>query len=488
MLLALATGCGILTSCNEKDSSNYISPVNVAVTSFSLKADYKNPGLDSVYFTIDLKNGVIFNADSLRKGTNVSKVIPEITFSTNISEATIIMSGGEVLEGESDYRTNPNDSIDFTGDVWLRVKADNNEISKTYRIKVNVHRMATDSLFWNEMSFNGLSTRLQNPRSMKTVQVSGMPASLVEESDGSYSLVKYNSVENLDYSVNELQLPFIPAVETLSSSGEKVWILDRAGELWEGTPDFQTWTDTGEKWSAMIGVYQSTAIGLRETDSETVFSQYPALDINPTAIPDDFPTSGFSNFVTLENKWTSSPVAFFIGGITRSGSFSDCTWAFDGSEWIKLSSGGIPALEGASLIPYYHYRPSADGKSMIEYNVWLMLGGREADGTFNRDLYISYDNGVNWALGTTTLQLPEIIPSMVYCDNLVIDIEKSADLSAGWTEALSAKKKVNYWTDGDIINWECPYIYLFGGYSPENKLYTTIWRGVLGRLTFTPVI
>ena len=125
---------------------------------------------------------------------------------------------------------------------------------------------------------------------------------------------------------------------------------------------------------------------------------------------------------------------------------------------------------------------------MIEYNVWLLVGGKKEDGSFNRDVYISYDNGVNWTLGTSSMQLPDIIPAMAYCDNIVVNLDKSGDLSAGWSRAGSPRHRVNYWVDGDKITWECPYIYLFGGYSPDNKLYTTIWRGVLGRLTFMPVI
>ena len=146
-----ALGTSSLTSCNEKTRDTFLNPENLAVTSFSLKADSDNPGLDSVYFSIDLKNGIIFNADSLRKGTAINKVVPSISFSNTPSEATIIMSGGTTREGEVDYKKNPTDSIDFTGDVLLRVAASEGEISMTYRIKVNVHKIETDSLFWDEI-------------------------------------------------------------------------------------------------------------------------------------------------------------------------------------------------------------------------------------------------------------------------------------------------------------------------------------------------
>lgn len=486
---AILTGSAALTACNEKsDSDPYLNPVNLAVKTFSLKADYNNPGLDSVFFSIDLEHGVIFNADSLRKGTAIDKVIPLITFSSTPSEATIIMSGGTTREGEVDFKENPTDSIDFTGDVQLRVKASKNEIGMTYRIKVNVHQIETDSIFWDEVSYTGAISRLDNPKDMKTVEIGDMPVSVIAERDGSYSVVRYESVIDMKASVAELKLPFEPALQTLCATDDSVWILDTKGELWQADTALTKWSSTGETWTALIGTYNSSAIGLKKSGSSSLYAQYPKENLNETEVAEGFPTSGFSNFVTLANKWTSSPVAFFAGGVNTDGTFSDSTWAFDGTEWICLSTGGIPAVEGPTLVPYYHYRPSADGTSMIEYKVWLLLGGKMADGEFNRDLYISYDNGVNWTLGTQRMQLPEIMPSLYYCDNVVVEIDKSADLSAGWTKAYRHPRRIDFSVSGDEITWECPYIYLFGGFNADNKLNSTIWRGVLGRLTFTPII
>lgn len=488
-ILCILTGIGTMSSCNSEGSSfEYVNPVNLAVTSFSLTYDTKNPGLDSVYFTIDLDHGVIFNADSLRKGTQIDKLIPKITFSSTVSEATIIMSGGTTREGEVDYKKNPTDSIDFTGNVQLRVKADKNEIGMTYTLKVNVHKIETDSLFWDELSYRDLPTRLKDPEMMKTVSIDGKPISLVKEKDGSFTKISYESLADLTYTTSEIVLPFTPQLQTMCAADSEVWVLDTEGYLWKGDTALSSWNNTGENWTALIGTYNSSAVGIKSAGETKVFAQYPQVNLNEKEVPSDFPVKGYSNFVTLTNKWTLSPVAFFTGGVENDGSISDSTWAFDGAEWIRLGEGGIPPLEGASIIPYYHFRRSASGSSMIEYNVWMILGGRKPDGSFNRNVYISYDNGVNWTLGTTSMQLPEIMPAMFYCDNIVANIDRSANLSDAWKSAKKSQRKLNYWVNGDIITWECPYIFLFGGYSPQGKLYTTIWRGVLGRLTFVPVI
>lgn len=488
-IAAILIGAGIFSSCNkDSDTEIYQAPVNLAVTAFSLKADSDNPGLDSAYFAIDLDHGVIFNADSLRKGTRVDKIVANITFSSTVSEAVIEMTGGTTREGEIDYKANPTDSIDFTGDVVLRVKADNNSIGTSYRIKVNVHNTDTDSLYWDQTARTALPSRLGDPRRQKTVRADKLIISLIEEKDGTYTYASSDNPEEYVWSKRETTFPFVPDISTLTSTGDRLWILADDGSLHMADNEMSSWTDTGQIWSYMIGDYVGSVIGLRNSEGATVFAQYPAGDMAVREIPADFPVDGTSNFVTIANKWTSSPVAFFTGGIMADGTYSDITWAFDGSEWVKLGKGGLPALEGASVIPYYNYRPSSDGKSMIEYDVWMLLGGRRSDGSFNRTVYISYNNGVNWATGASSLQLPDDIPAMIEVDNIVSNHRMSANLSDAWKKTARSPRRITVETEGDRVIWECPYIYLFGGYAPDGTLYDTVWQGVLTRLTFTPII
>lgn len=477
----------MISSCNEKsDSDLYLNPVNVAVTSFKIKTDAGTQELDSTFFTIDLEKGVIFNADSLRKGTDVSKLVASISFSNTVSEAKIIMEGGSTRTGEIDYKENPTDSIDFTGNVRLEVKADNNNIGTSYTIKVNVHTVDNDSLYWDSTAYNTLPARTAAPTRQKTVQIGETAYCLIEESDGTLTFRTSDDIEAWKWEDVSTTFPFTPEIETLSSSTDKLWILDNAGELYSLEPG-GAWTATGCKWMSIIGGYNNTIVGLEQKGGKTYFAQYPKTDINACEIPADFPVSNRSNFVTLSNKWTSSPVAFFAGGRTAGGDMSNTTWAFDGAEWIRLCEGGIPALEGASLLQYYNFRPSSSSNSMIEYQVWMLLGGRLESGEPNRTVYVSYDNGVNWAQGTSSLQLPTVIPAMVDCDNIVIDKEMSSDLADLWT-VTQKPAKIKYELDGTVIRWECPYIYLFGGYAADGTLYNTVWRGVLTRLTFTPII
>ena len=73
LIAAVAAG---LTSCNT--DSYYYTEANYTgapVTSFSLKSNKDVlANLDSVFFSIDLVNGRIFNAEPLPKGTDITKL------------------------------------------------------------------------------------------------------------------------------------------------------------------------------------------------------------------------------------------------------------------------------------------------------------------------------------------------------------------------------------------------------------------------------
>jgi len=485
------------TSCNEKLSSDdsdtpvsVINVANVAVTSFSLKGDDEvAENIDSVFFSIDLEHGVIFNADSLPKGTKIDKLVPVIRYSNYVYSALLIQEGGTTRTDTVNYATNPNDSIDFTGKVRLKLATYDELVKKEYVIKVNVHQQEPDSLEWDEMALVSVPSRLSDPKNQKSVEFKSEVVSLIEENDGSYTLSTSDNLYDNRWTRTAVTLPFTPDVRSLAAADNNLFILDSNGILYTSA-DGKQWTPTGETWNSIIGGYNDTALGIKTTSTGLVYSQYPLSGLTETVIDTDFPVSGHSNFVKHSNKWTLSPVGFFCGGVRADGTLSSGTWAFDGTNWIELTSGGFPAVKGASLIPYFAFRNTENNLEQTQLEAWLVAGGEMADGTFNRTVYISYDNGVNWRKGDKLLQLPDIIPAMTSCDNVVLYTEKHDNLSDAWkimTPAAS-RRKVKWSVNGDIITWECPYIYLIGGFDTRHQLYNTIWRGALNRLSFAPII
>lgn len=484
IFLTVATGLSI-ASCNKKSDETeiYLTPSNVAVTSFVLNADDDvMENLDSVFFSIDLENGVIFNADSLPVDTKIDKLVATIKYSSYITKATIKMEEGQTRTGEINYIESPTDSIDFTGKVILTISTDNDELSHDYLIKVNVHKEKSDSLMWFNRDNERLPSRLDNPKNQKSLNFNGTVVSLIEENDGTYTFATSSDIYSKQWQKRAITFPFTPDVRSLFATATSLVILDTAGVMYEST-DGQSWTATGETWSAMLGAYLDTVIGIKTEGGTRVYAQYPMKNLNVSTIDSDFPISGFSNFEILANKWTSSPVGFFVGGVCADGTLSNATWAFDGYNWIKLAEGGVPKIQGTSLIPYYGFRYTSSDWVQTEFPVWMVIGGTLDEDEQNSLVYISYDNGVTWSKGSESLQLPEEIPAMTGCDCLVVQRREQANFSDAWKT-----RSHNIEVDGDIIYWDCPYIYMMGGFSRSGNLYNTIWQGVLARLTFTPVI
>lgn len=497
IFLILATALFAAASCNKHDDDtiDYTSTPSVAVTNFTLKANPKvMANLDSVFFSIDIEHGVIFNADSLPKGTDVSRLLAVISYPATVAEAIITMGATDKLEEQTiDYRKNPSDSIDFTRPVTISLTAADGTTKASYRIKVNVHHNDPDSLIWDRLAVDRLPSRLGAPKAIKTASIASMVYCLIEERDASYTMATTESPMSREWTRLAVAAPEPLRVSTLRASAGELFILGRSGALYR-SPDGCTWSATGHTWINILGDYSGTLLGIAG-DSDTglrhaSFPESAALAGNP--IKEGFPVDGFSNLGTISSSWASSPTAILTGGILPDGSPTGATWAFDGSSWAKISAVPVPDVSGATMFPYHSYRKTSTSWIQTDYDVWMLLGGTLADGSLNHTLYISYDNGVTWLIAPDLMQLPEFIPAMTGADAIVASSPMSADLADAWnTRANPAQRpwmKIAYNIDGYEISWECPYLFLFGGYGADAILFDSIWRGVLARLTYTPLI
>ena len=481
-----------LASCNSKEESEepkYEPAPTVAVNSFKLTADARvMPNLDSVYFSIDLNRGIIFNADSLPKGTAITRLTPVITFPSTVTSATIVMEGGSHREGSVDYKKSPTDTIDFSGNVKLILATEDDALTRTYTIKINVHKAVADSLMWDRMADTPLPSRLSAPKNQKTVALGKRSFTLVEESDASLTMSVCDDLKTGKWTKHALSLPFKPQIRTLAASDDALYILDNDGRLFTST-DGLSWSDTATAWSRILGGYGKRLLGLKADGSRTLHDIYPRPEgFTPSEIASDFPTDDYSNMLGFSSKWADNPYAYISGG-RRGDTLLSATWAFDGSDWAKISNAPLPPLREALMVPYFVYRKTSTSWIQTEYSVTLCIGGRDKAGKLSRKVYLSYDNGVNWSEAGQLMQLPDFLPSLSGADAIISSTPMEAPL-LNWEQHLTARPegcRVKYFTDGSEVNWECPYIYLFGGIKSDGRLNDAVWRAVLARLTFAPL-
>ncbi len=486
---------GTLSSCNKKTETEeeiYMPASSVAVTNFSLKAKTGTKvKLDSVFFSIDLTHGVIFNADSLPVGTDVTKLVPVISYASSASAVTLTQSGGKYT-GEIDYKTNPSDSVDFSGKVVLKITAEDKTTTRSYDIKVNVHTMDPDSLIWDRVETLKMPSRMGSPEQQKTVGYKDTSYTLVKESDGSYTLAVATDLQVGEWEVHVPTLDFEPDVRTLNATSDQLFLLDSTGTL-HTSADGLTWENTGCIWTNIIGAYDDAMLGMRSEGGKLLHTCWPAdAGYAETPVSSDFPLSEYTDFVQFSNRWTTLPVGFLVGGRLADGSLTDKTWGFDGDHWAVLSEGMTPKISGATLVPYFVYRKTSSSLMQTEFSVWMLIGGIRFDGKSNRTIYVSYDNGVNWYAAETSMQPSDNFPSLRNLDGIMAEWPKDASLESNWTVSGSRGEtgmaRVKYNVEYYKVYWDCPYIYIFGGTKEDGSLNCDIWRGVLNRLSFVPLI
>lgn len=487
---------GSATSCNEKSKETdeiAVTVSTVAIKSFTLKENSKVlSNLDSVFFSIDLNNGVIFNADSLPLGTDISKLIPVITFMTTVSKADIIVSEEGKDDKTYNYLENANDSIDFSKNVKLNVTAYDKTTEYSYRLKVNVHKQKPDSLMWDRMAEAKLPSRSGSPVSQSALSFKGNVLSLIKESNGEYTLSSTSDIYKGDWQKEQINLSFSPAINSLTATSDALWILDEDGNLFTSA-DGKDWTATGENWVTLIGPYMNSVLGVKTDGDALRHCHYPADNqIADPEVDPEFPMLGRSALVSVSSEWAEMPTAFFVGGVKPDMNVSNATWAFDGTVWAQIDATPAPALISPSIVNYTNNRRPSDIFHPYYADAWMLIGGRKLNGSFNTTVYCSYDNGVSWRPGSSLMELPDYIPHIEGADGIVCSSPLTADLTDYWKSAPSAKAgmwlKPSYTIDGYDITWECPYIYLIGGYDATGSLSDSIWRGVMTRLTFTPLI
>ena len=126
----------LLSSCGRLDEDGlYYSKQNTMVCAFSLQKDTSVlSNLDSIFFTIDLDRSLIYNADSLPKGTNVSAIAVKATFMDPANVYVDYEDGNGAVKTFS-YLATSQSPIDFRnseqGKVKMRVIAADGKTTQT---------------------------------------------------------------------------------------------------------------------------------------------------------------------------------------------------------------------------------------------------------------------------------------------------------------------------------------------------------------------
>lgn len=463
LLIAAAV---VTTACNSKDADQEPTSTSAStqVTAFALKDDSKvATNLSKVHFTIDLDKREIYNADSLPVGTDVSALLATITYPTMTSVVIDIAGGSKAGTATINYGSNSNDSIDFTGNVSLTLTSQDGAHKATYSVKVNVHKMEPDSLFWPEGARRDLP--IADAVKQRTVKQADKYVMLGATASG-YSVATTTDLPAENWTVKAATVSFEADLNSLTASPERLFMLATDGSLYESA-DGTAWDACDCKLFSLLGCYDGNLLAVTTTDGSYHYAHRPIAGGSLTTdepVADGFPIAGFSVPVEYTSELSLTPLLLLHGGVLADGSLSGDTWAYDGESWTKITEDkwSAPKVKGALLLPYYTFATGTSWE-VTEYPTLLTIGGIGADGQPTKAVYMSRDNGVHWQKASSLMQLPAYIPA------------------SGFAQAYVAWQSMS-------ASWQVPYIYVFGGVTAEGWLYNNIWKGAVNRLTFVPII
>lgn len=473
------------TSCSSDDDNTTTQSVTVSNSYTStLVSDFKLGNnnkvlynLDSVFFSIDQDKNLIYNADSLPKGTDVSHLTVSVTFPTAVGKAVFKVKESAWMENkEVEYSSETTDSIDFTKPVELQVTSQDGKLIRTYEVHVNVHNVQSDSLFWDQKARRDLPNNSGDAHDVKCVEQNGNYFCLLAESYG-YVLSKASNPGQGTWERRSMAFDFVPDVPSFVASSDAFYILSKEGELFKSTDEGLTWTDCGVQWHSIKGAYAAKVLGVMKADGKFLHDEYPRGSFVPAAVDPAFPVEASSALVMASNSWAVQQQAMLMGGKNQAGEPVNTVWGYDGTQWGRIDNeyapAILPALEGAALVAYTSYDNDSVSHRLSQRATWMVMGGKKADGTMNTTTYISYNQGITWSTGGVKLQLPSYIPGFVDAQAFVVQ------------ETLH-KSRAHAPTQ-PVTQWECPYIYLVGGKNAAGKVYNNIWKGVINQLTFKPI-
>lgn len=414
VITSLLTAAFMITSCLDSNEVEIEYSSESSITAFSIN-DIETQYVDSIHygkdttitatvvgdnypFVIDQTQRLIYNVDSLPVGTDISKVVVNITADTS----WILITDQSSTESTDTLWTST-DSLNFENPVKFKVVAYSGAYGATYTAKINVHKQVPDSLQWSYLG-NGLDNTIEAQKAVAlddriyVFAAQGTQVALTSTSitDGRSwtALQPLDLPDNADYS-------------SAMAWGEQLYIV--AGNDLYTSADGNEWSrvNTSTPISQLIAnVYNDNNRKLYAIDTENHFIESTdgvTWDVKEE-VPATFPSGNFS--------YAASPLET-NSYIDRISVMGETTLATDTASivWSKLTTenawGDYPVNEEES-----NYCPKLEHIGMIYYNnqLYAFGGPGKSNGNdlpaFSR-FYESTDQGVTWSPISQYVFFPE---------------------------------------------------------------------------------
>lgn len=362
ILFALALASPIFVACNDDDddTNNSKNLSDPRIRNMVINATSK--------IVVNDVEAIIFNYDSLDKGTNLTSCRPY--FYGYISQPTIqYKKNGEWVEFKN------GSTLDLSDKVEILCTSQDKSAQKTYTIDLRVHNYDVSAFTWEEYATIGITTRIS---SQKSFTYNGKNLWFFTDENGVSALLASNDLKNwakTDLNVSDINW---------SSSaiwGDSIFVQKKDGSVYTANlgdltfSAFQTTSDI-EKILFAIGD-KIWAIGNNEGTRSLLSKNEGDFQIQST-LPADFPTENITTF-TSPSGYTSLGYLF----ATQNG--NGTIWSIDSkgnSRVLQKPDGTIPFLKNPNVFQF---------SEMLG-----IVGGENEDGTYSSLCFSSKNGGAQW--------------------------------------------------------------------------------------------
>ena len=346
-------GALLMTSCKKDDE--VVKSSEVALLSFSIKGLRTGANTvisgSSVLFSIDQTQHIVYNSDSIMFGADITRVLVSVSADGNVC---YLNSAGNLCSIE--------DSIDFTNPVTFRVISYDEQFTRDYTAKINVHRVDTKKTAWRQQEGVGFLALTEQKSFVKgnRLYVIGIDA------DGVYRTCSATLGNSFDWTTTECT--------GIEGAGLSVLFMDNK-------------------------FYLNTNAGLYCSDDAITW----AAVTDETSV-DALPESGIGRDVA----WFCQPLktnpdikrSIFIAAAEETDAYAQV--------WTKLST----EEEWGRVVPQtdnVYGCPNLKSLAVIQYagNMYALGGARDGAGKVKLATFESRDNGLTWKQNDTTFNLPQ---------------------------------------------------------------------------------
>ena len=200
--------------------------------------------------TINLRDNTIENRDSLPFGSQLSRVTANIIFDG-------LMLTYRAKGSDAEWTAyNSADSLDLTAPLELKLTSNDNNSSRIYTFKVNVHKQEGDSLYWNMCESE--VPQLADMTDMKAFILGGKLMVLGQKTAGIVLAERSSTESQGTWEETPItDLPTTADLQTLREQGETLYLSTSNGEILSST-DAKTWQQVGTTHSAPLTLVEKT--------------------------------------------------------------------------------------------------------------------------------------------------------------------------------------------------------------------------------------